>query len=391
MTSILGGLRLLKIEMVITGTMLAMPIMVPFYHSIGMDQGQIGLSQAIFTVALLLINLPTGWLADRFSRRWSNVAGDFVATLGVLYYSQANNFTEVVIAEVLLGVSLAFSQGADGALLRAYTQLLDSSGRMFHQQYARLAIWQPLAQIVALMIGGVVGAANPRLAIALAAVPYAVGCLLSLCLREEGVRLVAKHRNPLRDMVRVAHESVGSDPYLRWLIIAYSVGREITHVMIWALTPLLLFSGVPAPVVAIGWVLNSLSVVIGAHIAGRVAPFVKNWQKFALPVAIVVTSLVVMSCHFSLGTVWLYSLLGIAQGWTAAALLPLVQSRADDCSQATIISIAKSASQLLYIPLVWVVGVAGNFDIRLTMVATAVIFAPLAFITARRLYTLERI
>jgi MFS family permease len=377
--------------MVITGTMLAMPIMVPFYHSIGMDQGQIGLSQAIFTVALLLINLPTGWLADRFSRRLSNVAGDFVATLGVLYYSQASSFTEVVIAEVLLGVSLAFSQGADGALLRAYTQLLDPSGRMFHKQYARLAIWQPLAQIVALVIGGAIGASNPRLAIALAAIPYAVGCLLSLCLREEGARLVAKHRNPLRDMVRVVHESVGPDPYLRWLIVAYSVGREITHVMIWALTPLLLVAGVPAQIVAIGWVLNSLSVVVGAHIANRWGLTMRAWQKFASPVALVLFGLLVMSSYLSLTTIWLYACLGLAQGWTAAVLQPLIQAQTDDCSQATIISIAKSASQLLYIPLVWVVGVAGNIDIRLTMVATAVIFAPLALITTRRLYALERI
>lgn len=389
MTSVRGSLRFLQIEMVITGTMLAMPIMVPFYHSIGMDQGQIGLSQAIFTAALLLINLPTGWLADRFSRKLSNVAGDFVATLGVLYYSQATNFTDVIVAEVLLGVSLAFSQGADGALLRTYTQLLDPSGRMFQQQYARLAIWLPLAQIVALLIGGVVDAVNPRLAIALAAVPYAVGCVLSLFLREEGVRLVAKHRNPLRDMVRVVQESVGPDPYLRWLILAYSIGREITHVMIWALTPLLLIAGVPAPVVAVGWVLNSLSVAAGAHIANRWGLTMRAWQKLALPVTLVLFELLVMSCYLSLTTIWLYACLGLGQGWTAAVLLPLIQEQTDDCNQATIISIAKSASQLLYIPLVWIIGLAGSADIRLTMLATIVIFSPLALIAAKRLYSLE--
>jgi hypothetical protein len=116
----------------------------------------------------------------------------------------------------------------------------------------------------------------------------------------------------------------------------------------------------------------------------------RAWQKFASPVALVLFGLLVMSCHLSLTTIWLYACLGLAQGWTAAVLQPLIQTQTDDCSQATIISIAKSASQLLYIPLVWVVGLAGDVDIRLTMVATMVIFTPIAIVTAKRLYTLER-
>lgn len=390
MKTVQGDLRFLQMEMIITGTLMAMPIMVPFYHSIGMDQGQIGLSQSIFTAAVLVLNIPTGWLADRFSRKWSNALGDFACAVAILMYSQATSFTYVVIAEIVFGIAAAFSQGADSALLKAYTHQLDPSSKLFHRQNALLATWQPIAQGIALIIGGAVGATDLRLAIAISAIPYGIGCVLSFFLEEKGERLVSQHRNPLRDMVRVTRESVGTCPRLRWLIICYAVGREITHVMIWALTPLLLLAGVPLAAVAIGWILNSLSVALGARIAGRWAHTLRDWHVFALPITAVIVGLSVMSIHLSLATVWLYAVLGIAQGWSAATLLPMVQLAAPASNQAIIVSITKSASQLLYIPLVWVVGLVGDIDIRLTMVATIVVFVPLAAITARRLATLER-
>lgn len=390
MDAIRRSLRLLKIEAILTGTLIAMPVMVPFYHSIGMDQGQIGLSQAIFTVALLLVNVPTGWIADRFSRKLCNALGDLGGALSLLYYAQADSFAEVIVAEVALGISLAFSQGADSALLRAYTQFLDGSGKLFRKANASIASWQPIAQIIALMIGGVVGAFSPRLAIAISAAPYIIGCVLSLFMKEEGVRLVSVHRNPLRDMVRVTKESIGTDPYLRWLIAAFSVGREATHVLIWTLTPLLLLAGVPPIIVGAGWVINSLMVAVGAKLAHRFAEPLAAWQRFVIPMCLVVLGLSVISIHLSLATVWLYTLIGIAQGWTSATLLPMVQAEAPESQQASIVSITRSAAQLLYIPLVWFVGYAGNFDIRYSMIATIVVFLPMIVVTTWRLVVLER-
>ena len=389
MANIGQSLRYLQIEIIITATLIAMPIMVPFYHSIGMDQGQIGLSQSVFTAALLLINIPTGWIADRFSRKLSNALGDLGCGLALLFYARASSFGDVVMAEIVFGVSAAFSQGADSALLRAYSQVLDSSGSLFLRKSSFIAIGQPIAQVMALSIGGFVGSKNPRLAIAISAIPYFVGSLLSLFIIEQGDRLVSHHKNPLRDMLRVTRQSVGSDPHLKWLIIGYGVGREITHVMVWALTPLLLFAGVPISVVAAGWVLNSASVVVGAQLAGWYSIRMKEWQRFTLPMLTVLLSLTVMSFHLSLVTIGLYSLLGLTQGWTAAALLPMVQNRSPGDNQATVVSIARSVSQLLYIPLVWIIGTAGNVDIRYTMIATVGIFTPMVFIVSRRLYVLE--
>lgn len=383
------SLRFLQAEVVVTGVIIAMPIMVPFYNSIGMNQGQIGLSQSLFTIALLLLNIPTGWIADRFSRKMCNAFGDFGGALALVLYSQATCFSQIVLCEILFGLTGAFSSGADGALIKGHTDKIDKSGQLFHDICASNAIWRPIAQVIALVISGLVGASNPRLAIAISAIPYAVGCILSFFIREEGIRLVSKHKNPVKDIARVVKETVLTSARLRWLILAFSLGNRITHVMIWALTPILIYAGVPLTIVAAGWVLNTFAQVIGAMIARKIARRLKKWQRFALPSLAVILVLMVMSINLSIFTVWLYAVLGLAHGWNSSVLLPMVQNEIPANIQATALSVADTFSRIIYVPLVWIIGSAGSSDIRFSMVATVIIFLPLILLTAKKLKNLE--
>lgn len=382
------SLRLLRTEAVITSTLLAMPIMNPFFQSIGMDQGQIGLSQAGFMTAVFFLNVPTGWLADRFSRKACNALGDAVASIGFVLYAFAGNFKEVVLYEIIIGIGMAFTQGADSALLKAYCTGLKRS--LFREQ-SILSVWRPIAQIIFVIIGGFIGAYSFSLAILLSAVPYVIGAILSLFMAESGERRKS-HRNPIADMWAIVKDSVHIDKRLKWLIVAFAVSREITHPMIWALTPLLLLAGVPVVLVGFGWAMNAAMVSVGAIVAGHtrksgrtVSEHLSEWQRFAVPTGLVIVSLAVMSIHLSAWTIWLYGCLGFAQGWTASVMMPMISAHARHDVQATVSSVALSASQLLYIPLVWIINAIGVTDVRLTMIATVIVFTPLVALTSVKL------
>jgi MFS family permease len=391
MISLRTSLKLIQVEIIITGALISMPIMVPFYNSIGMDQGQIGLSQTIFTLALLMLNIPTGWIADRFSRKICNAAGDLGAVIALLMYSQATCFFDVVVAEILFGVAVAFSQGADSALTKGHTDLLDKEGKygLFHRINTTNAIWRPIAQIIALTIGGIIGPANYSLAIAVSAVPYFIGFVLSLIIREEGERRVQQHKNPLKDMWQIVRETVIPNAKLRWLIVAFAAGGSITHVMIWALTPLMIAAGLPMQVVGVGWVLNAAATTLGAMLAKRYAPRLAKWQRFAIPAIVILSAMAIMSINLSVYTIWLYSTLGAGYGWYAGVLIAMIQNETPGGNQSTAVSIAGTFSQLIYAPLVWFISWAGNIDIKYSLIATIIIFAPIMFITARKLKRLK--
>lgn len=58
------NLKLIIFESAITAGILSMSIMTPFYQSIGLNQVEISQSQIIFTLIMIVLDLPMGWVAD---------------------------------------------------------------------------------------------------------------------------------------------------------------------------------------------------------------------------------------------------------------------------------------------------------------------------------------
>lgn len=384
------SLKLISIEAVVTKTLLSMPIMTPFFRSLGMNQGQIGLSQTIFTVVMMLLDVPMGWVADKFSRKYANVIGDIGCALAlILYVFWVECFAHVVVVEILFGISMSLSHGVDGALIKAYSDEIDVSGKLFKKRMNEVAYWGFLAQIVILCLGSPIGAISHRLAIGVSAVTYMIAAGLSLVLEEPSERLVSRHRNPLKDMLMIAKQELRNKE-LRWRVIALVVGREITHGMIWALTPLLMMAGVPEHIVSVGWVFNCIVATLATKLAQRYSVRMKDWQAFGLPVFVAVVGMTVMLIHFNIVTVWLYVCLGFCQGWVAATMPPMTQRYTAGERQTTMVSITGAIGRILYAPAGWIIGMAGNVNIKYTLLATLIIFVPLALITVVSLAKLEK-
>ncbi|HYG83344.1 MAG TPA: MFS transporter [Verrucomicrobiae bacterium] len=387
------SLKLLRAEAIITTAIISMPVMNSFFASIGLDQGQIGVSQAIFTLVLLLFNIPTGWLADRFSRKIANAFGDVTVASGFIFYALAGNFTEIIIAEVIIGIGIAFSHGADVGLLKAYCDHLQ---RSYRQESAWIAARRPIVEGAAAIAGGFIGAQNPRLALLLTAVPFLAGAVLSLGVKEVGVRRQRQTGTPVKglkrqlraafsDMARITKYALHGHKDLAWSIVAAATAREITHAIIWVLTPLLLLAGVPAEVIGVAWAVNLAMVSIGAWLGGKVAERWSDARLFAVPAVASLLAMLTLAWQTNLWTIGLYAVFGLARGWYAAVMAPIVQRHTPDDMQSTVFSVSGSLGQLLYIVVVIAVNGAGNWGVQWAMLANALLFLPLVLLVVARL------
>lgn len=373
MSSIKRSLQILSIESVITTGVFAMPILTSFFqYNIGMSLGQIALSQSAFTAALMLLNIPTGWIADRFSRKACNIAGDLICGFGFIGYSQATSFSEVVLYEIVLGIGLAFSGGADNALFKAYARILKIS---FEKHIARITSWRFVMEILAVLVGGYIGASHPRTAIALSAVQFFVGAILSLFIREAGERRITEV-HPVRDMVNIGTYALHGNKQLATRISALVIGRESTHHLIWLLTPLLLFAGVPAEIVGAAWAVNLASAWCGSMAASRYSMHMQDWRIITVGAAVYTVAGITLSLSVTLATIGLYAGFGFARGWFAATLTPMIQRHTPGDMQATVLSVAASVAQLLYIPVGWLLGEIADVSLQYSLIATMVLFVP---------------
>ena len=370
------NLRLVILESAVTAGILAVPIMTPFYLSIGLSQEQIAMSQMAFTAATMILNLPLGWVADRFSRKWANVIGDSIVAFSLLLYSTAQSFWFVVLCETLCGVGNALSQGVDSSLLKHFSEKIDDSGRIFRSKYAKMASYRQIATLTILLLGGPIGAIDFRLAIAASAVNHFAGAFASLLIVDDSERLRATS-NPLSEIAALVKRNMNNRK-LRVRIAAYAVAREITHGIIWVFTPLMLRVGVPLAVVSVGWAINFAVAYLGTRLARRFAPKMKDWQLFIVPIALISFASIITYLNLNTVTICLYACFGLAQGWSSATMMPLVKEQTRAAEQSSVESLARVIAQLLYIVAVWAINRAADIRLEYSLLATMAIFVPLA-------------
>ncbi len=373
----LRNMNLVVMESAATAALLATPIMTPFYIGLGLSQEEIALSQMAFTVVVVVLNMPLGWVADRFSRKWANVFGDLLVALALFLYSMANSFWYIVFCEVLCGVGSALSQGVDSTLLKHFAAKVDDSGHLFRKKFAKMASWKQISTLFILLLGGPIGAISFRLAIALSAAPMVIGAFIGLLIEDDSEKLEATSRNPIKEMDGLLRRNIGNSKF-RTSVAAYAVGREITHGIIWCFTPLLLYVGVPLAVVSAGWAINYIAAYFGTRLARRFARKMRDWQIFVVPIGLVTLASTAMFIQLTPFTIGLYLLFGLAQGWSSATLMPMVKEHVRASEQSSMESFAHVVAEILYIGAVWVINRAADVELRYALLATVLIFVPLA-------------
>jgi MFS family permease len=376
--TLLWSYRALQAEMIVTQMVVSMTIINLLYSNIGLSQTQIGITQAIFTATVLLLNIPLGWLADRSGRKLMNIIGDGLVALGFGLYVFANSFEQVVVAEILIGLGIASSMGVDIAMQRAYCDRLKLD---YAKEAARIHTIAPIAVILGMLAGGWLGSIDVRAPFMADVALFAMSMVLSFAVRDLGPRL--KH-GTLSSIVHITRHSLIDNKRLSARILAIASTRESTHALVWLLTPATLASNIPLWLVGASWALIRGAHMPGAMLASRTSSH-SAVRRLSIPLMFGIAGTIICITL----NIWLLPvgivLLGMAAGYARSTTGPLLAEVSDASVQTTVASIASTAGQIVYIPVV--IGVnwmASSHGVVAAYAANAIVFALLASITIRR-------
>ena len=91
---------------------------VPFYlHRAGLDYFRMFVLEAIFSVCMIALEIPTGVVADRAGRRVSLFAGALAFGAGFLVFGLTVSYALLAAAEVVCALGMCLLSGADRALV----------------------------------------------------------------------------------------------------------------------------------------------------------------------------------------------------------------------------------------------------------------------------------
>ena len=119
------------------------PILIPYYQSNSLNKTQIFTIQAAYALSILVMEIPSGYLADIVGRRKTLIIGAVFMPLGIGVYAFTHSFTSFMIAEFIIAIGNSMRSGCDSALvydtliqLRKEYEYKKFEGRSFY--YARI-------------------------------------------------------------------------------------------------------------------------------------------------------------------------------------------------------------------------------------------------------------
>ena len=358
-----------------------------FWNSIGMNQTDIGFVQMAFTIVLCCLDIPMGYIADRFNRKFLNILGDMGVAISFLFYAFSQNIYMALISESLLGIFIAMTNGVDQGFIKYNCDKIDGTGGLFKKVNIKVHTARYIALLIVTALGGFIAKISLRLCIGISFVPYFIGGIIAFGINDYNEKIEAKHKNPLKDMLNSIKDIV-KDKKVRTYLISYILGKEITHSQIWIFTPLLMMLGVPIQIVSIGWVLNYMMQIIGSKISEKMINY-KTSKKFAIPVIIEMLWMIILIINTNIITVWLFALNGFVHGLIEGNLVTSLQESAKNEIQTSVMSVASTGARLLYIPVVYIINYLGNIKLQLALVGVCILFLPACIITYAKIRKLE--
>lgn len=248
--------------------MLTMPIVIPFYESNHLTGQDVFLLQAIYSVATLLLEIPSGYFADAWGRKNSMVIGTILGTLGFGVYCFSYGFWGFLLAEIVLGIGQSFISGSDSALL--YDTLLEKKKEKDYLKYeGRITSFGNFAEAFAGVITGFIVLISIRH-------PYYFQTGIAFMAIPAALMLVEPHRHKqmkkltFKDVLDTVHIALVSNKQMRWNIIYSAVIGTSTLTMAWFVQYYFKLVNIPLPYYGTLWTLLNLAVGVTSMFAYKI-------------------------------------------------------------------------------------------------------------------------
>jgi MFS family permease len=360
-----GNVRKLYIYRFLMDFQLWWPIWVIYLQvQRGLSLTQITLLDTPFLLLIMVAEIPTGAIADRFGRRVSLILGSTLFAVAVFIFGIADNYVIILISYTAWGLGQTFQSGADMAILY---DSLKNVGREedFEKINGRSWALKSLAVVIAILIGAPLAQATSySLPIIISAGIALLAAPVAFSMHEPRYEHGASGEQYLQMLAHGIREA-WQQPALRYIILFSGFLIAATYTPLVFQQPFLAKHGVglgnmgfwQAPVRGAG--------IFSALLAYRfVARAGQRGAFFALPMLIII-------CNFSLAGIdhaWAYSSflgVGMVAGMQNPVLATYINRRIPSERRATVLSVQSVIGSFIWAGLQPISGVvADQFGLR---------------------------
>ena len=376
--------RMYVFRVLLMSLSLTVPTIVMFWQSHGMSMRQIAVLQTLFSLVLIGLEVPNGYVADRAGRKRAMVGGAVILGTGSAVYAFSSSFLGFLGAEILLGIGLSLVNGADQALL--YDTLGESGeSEYFRQVWGRTMAIELASGGIGCVVGGELARFGLRVPFVGAALLFTVLAFVASGFREP-VRKRMISNDHLAVLLQVGRWSLWEEQTLRWLLLFSALVFAGFQASFWAYQPYLQSAGIPVTAFGLVYALFGPVAALSAHSAGRVERRVGAVRSLWLMIGTLSISYALLAALPS-AIGWGFLLLHqLVRGYYRAIMPCYINERIGPELRATISSVQSVVVRLAYIPVLLMMGTlydAFSLPAALAAIGAVVVVAGTLLMAAR--------
>lgn len=347
MTSLRRNIPLLYTFSFLQMTLFPMAIITLFWKEhIGLSLSQILLLQGIFAVSMVLMEYPSGYISDRIGYRTALTMASLLGLAGWGYYTVATSFSEVLIAEVILGISTSFISGTDSALLFESLKA-DEKEDSYSRCEGRSTFFGQTGEAAGAIFAGVLYARYPLLPFFLQIAVWLLALAITRGLVEPR-REPHRHGGHLAAALASARYVFVENRRLRVTILLSIVLGLSSFYPVWLIQPYMRDCGVPLASFGPVWAGANLVVAIFALFSHRVRALLGDRGMILLVVVLVWVGYMGLGLTAGVWGFLFYYLLTAMRGMRGPYFLHVAQNEIPSETRAGMLSLQSLSFRLLF-------------------------------------------
>jgi predicted MFS family arabinose efflux permease len=268
-----------------------------FMSKIGFDASTIAISAAIYSATALLTEVPSGILADRWSRRGVLILSSLAIAISSLFGAISYNIFVYYLSSAFWGLYISMNSGTVDSII--YDSLLEETGNgnNYEKYVARIEIISSIALVISAIIGGLIGSYIGLRETFWLSIPTALAAIVFFLLFKEPRLHLKNQDKSLFKHTKVTFKVLFSNNNLLWLATSLIISGVVWSLImemhqIW-------FIALSMPIVLFGPSHALTNITFG--LGGVISNFIKSKTKIIVSMLL---SLIFITCLIYSRNLW---------------------------------------------------------------------------------------
>ena len=293
--------------------MIIMPVIVPIFKSKGLSMEQIYQLQAIFAIGVAILEVPSGYISDLFSRKTCLILAGLCYFLGELGFLLSDNFIHLAIAEVILAVGLSLYSGTDVSLVydSLNTDSPEDKNKGQSEYLSKLMFWGLMAESLGGLIGGFLASFGLDVVLKANAAVSLVPLFFAFRLKEPERKRMDRSKH-WENFSYIAKELFLTRPFVRQILFVGITYSLATILSVWSFLELWSQKSVPIQYFGYLWFATNFVGALSSRFAYKIETrigvknslyFLGFWpilMYFLLGAGLALTTIIIVCCLMQL-------------------------------------------------------------------------------------------